>query len=394
MKTIQLFRTDIAVAHVLVDDADHLELDQYTWGLTDGEATRREGDNRLYIRNLVARWMGLDPEKTVFVTSDKLDCRRCNLQAFPPQVRGVKWNGLYQKWQVGIRTKSCLAHIGYYPDRNKAITALRSAGLARGVEWRDDEQMWSARLPSGDTLGSFNTLPDALNAIQEAEPIRPGVRWSDSKQKWQAETPSSDGPRLVGYYPDLDGAIAAIRAEEARTEELEYYRSLSWDKHHNMWKAMVPFGLRRIPTAVSFKTLAMAMTAWQEVREKCAEPTPPEPVYQSVVSHGNKWQARIAIDEDPIHLGYCSTPEEAETLHGNVKEKVLATIQAVCDPTTLRPMLDQVAPATSLPPHWSEATKCWLCRMKINGKNVLLGHSSTRKAAKEYTDTFFTTEAP
>jgi hypothetical protein len=409
-RTILLLRPadlDQIIGGTIVDYEDFAYLDKWTWRLhrSYNEAVREEDGKFIFMRDAIWRRAG-HQGPVEHISANKLDNRRSNLhwktarkpEPNTPPVEGVKWDNSKQKWHASIQTKSHYTHIGYYLDRNKAIAALHSAGLRRGVEWRDNEQMWSAQTPTSPSLAPlrfFNTLPDALNAIQEAkdkmkpEPAHPGVKWSDSKQKWQAEHTIYGGKTNLGYYPDLDGAIAAIRAEEARIEELEYYRSLSWDKHHNMWKATVLFGKKhRIPTAVSFKTLDMAMTAWQEVRSKCAEPEPePEPT-QNAIDHGDKWQARISIDLEPFHLGFFPTPEEAETMYDGVKEKVLAIIQA-----TVSQPSEPTAEATPVPPHWSEISKSWLCQIKIDGKIVSVGHAPTHKAAKIYTNTFFP-EAP
>jgi hypothetical protein len=209
--------------------------------------------------------------------------------------------------------------------------------------------------------------------------------------------PTNDYKTILLHHPaDLDQIVTGTMVDY---EDFAYLDKWNWRFH---------FGCKQAFREESGKTIFMCNVVWERAghkgpplehvsdnlldnrRANLRKPTrkyKPAPVYQNAIDHGDKWQARISIDLEPIHLGFFPTPEEAETMYGNVKEKVMATIQAAVAP-------DPTAVATPMEPHWSEIAKCWLCRIKLNGKVVSIGHASTHGAAKIYTNTYFTTEAP
>lgn len=115
--------------------------------------------------------------------------------------------------------------------------------------------------------------------------------------------------------------------------------------------------------------------------------TLPASIYQNLVYHGGKWQARISIDSDPIHLGFFPTVDEAETVCENVKEKVLECIETAVKPPP---------PAFTRPcaPWWDAKSDSWIAEIEVNGLGITVGYFPTYAEANTATDKYFAKEKP
>ena len=67
-----------------------------------------------------------------------------------------------------------------------------------------------------ENLRLVTRAENAKNLAQRSPTKRNGVNWKESRKRWRAQITVSGKPLHLGYFPELDSAIAArIRAEKA-----------------------------------------------------------------------------------------------------------------------------------------------------------------------------------
>lgn len=126
---------------VLVDKDDFLKYGKYKWTF-DKYAVRFVKGKKVYLHRLI-----MDCPKNMevdHINGNELDCRKNNMRICTHAensrniklrtdntsgYKGVSWYKNYDKWLVRVFLNNKKIHIGYFENKNEAVTAYNEAAI-------------------------------------------------------------------------------------------------------------------------------------------------------------------------------------------------------------------------------------------------------------------------
>jgi hypothetical protein len=340
MKILQLYRYSdgLPISHTLVDDQDYHHLNQWTWSFHNGHAQRREGEETIFLFDVVAERAGLldigtdiGARKTIsHFIRDPLDNRRANLRPISSpdngerlphhRVEGVSWNNTAQKWKAEPEINGVKTLLGHYSrlDQANSLVAQAKANSVpeiRGVGRCRRDGKWYAQINVDGSewfLGYFDTKDKAFTARRKAEKKRAEKEKKDyaDQSVYQAAsghwfaTSNLDGKSWKrGYYGTPEGALTAKKEyekeHEAEKKFLEEDKHIGFDFYTDQWYVQNDEGI----VTEYFDTKEEAIVYREERKE----------IKTATVNNIGKFHTKVEIDGKEVFLGYFDTVAEAVT---------------------------------------------------------------------------------